>query len=866
MIRPLGKLWLVLPAAGLLSLAALALAPVPQEKPPATPPGARQQQPEIVPAADLQTVAGARLSAGRTYDNQPAVAETSEGTSWVAWVRYYNHQADEIVVASRHGDRLAEPVVLTRRKGQYIRPVLAAAGNEVWCAWTVTEPDKVSTVWYSRMAAGQWSAPQRVIPDQDRPHQNPEIAAAADGRVAVVCQVHTGAGYDVYIRVWEGKEWGPVFPLSEGEVNDWDPSVAFDAKGGIHVVWSSYREGDYDIYWTPRPGRVNPRRISARGEYDLHPSIAASPDGTLWVSWDVVRIPLHGHSGRTTITGANHRGGTPAQGDSRGVEMSAIEVRVLDGDKVRVPGKPREELAPPKGFLLAHCAMAKVAVGPGGEPWVFHRALRRAANSPGIGYYWDLLARPFRAGKWGEAVHFSEADGYLEEAGLASTPRGIRVAYGGEHRNAHIPKQGAARPANPAPPHEDPPGTPPHDHHRDFDRTKGWNGEVYLATVAEPPAKGPERSALAEAPAPADRPARDLPRAPRYRVAVGQRLFQLLWGDTHRHSNVSRCSQGAEPSPDDLYRYGEDICRYDFLALSDHAEDPRQAPYDVIDYYWWKQQKLADLYHVPGAMSVLYNFEWSLPFPHGHHNTIFPSRPTIRLDRSLAASSTLAGGWKLLEKEKLKAITIPHTGADPRMGTAWEVQDDRYQRLCEIFQACRGSYEHSGCPREFTQTGNKQGFYWNALEKGYHVGVIASTDHGYGCSYACVYAEANTREAVWQAMWDRRTYGATTYGLVLDFRSGEHWMGEEWSSKEAAPLQIYVKGAKPIRSVEIIGRSRVLHAEGSADKPLNKPEHRIEWQDPDWAAQTQEQWYYVRVIQVDDEMAWSSPVWVKPEK
>ena len=287
-------------------------------------------------------------------------------------------------------------------------------------------------------------------------------------------------------------------------------------------------------------------------------------------------------------------------------------------------------------------------------------------------------------------------------------------------------------------------------------------------------------------------------------------------------------------------------------------------PYDVIDYYWWKQEKLADLYHVPGFMSVLYNFEWSLQFPHGHHNTIFPSRPTIRLDRSLAASSTLAGGWRVLEKNNLKAITIPHTGADPGMGTAWELQDDRYQRLCEIFQACRGSYEHAGCPREFTQTANKKGFYWNALEKGYHVGIIASSDHGYGVSYACVYAPENTRDAIWQAMWDRRTYGSTTYGLVLDVRSGGHWMGEEWSSKEAPVLEVAVKGTAPIRSVEIIGRSKVLHAEGSREKPLDSAEHRLRWTDPDWAAQDKEQWYYVRVIQADDEMAWSSPLWIKP--
>ena len=35
----------------------------------------------------------------------------------------------------------------------------------------------------------------------------------------------------------------------------------------------------------------------------------------------------------------------------------------------------------------------------------------------------------------------------------------------------------------------------------------------------------------------------------------------------------------------------------------------------------------------------------------------------------------------MLEREKLRAITIPHSGADPGMGTAWEVQDEEVLKL-----------------------------------------------------------------------------------------------------------------------------------------------------------------------------------------
>jgi hypothetical protein len=853
MRRILGDKRSLLSTLGLTAwLAVGALAYVQQDATKKKTPGPKAADP-IVAAPELPLIQASRLSSGGTYDNQPAVTEAADGTTWTAWIRFKNHGADEVVVSARRNGSTAPPQVLSPRPGQYIRPALAASGSEVWCVWTTSEPDRVSSIWYSRCSGNAWTTAARLLPEEPRAHQNPEIAAGPGGRAAVVYQVHTGKAYDIHLRIWDGKAWSIPQSLNAPGIDGWDPAVTFDSKGLVHAVWCGFQDGDYDIYW--KRGEAEPRRLSARGEYDLHPSIAPSSDGTVWVSWDVVVIPHHASSGRTTITGANLKKGMDESHGKAGAK-SSIDVRVLDGDTIRVPGKPREEITAPKGYLIAHCGMAKIAVGPAGEPWIFHRALRRAANVGGIGYYWDLLGRPFRQGRWQEPVRFAEADGYLEEPGLATSPEGIRVAYGGEHRSAHLGR-GAKVPAADE--------SQPHDHHRDFDSRRGWNGETYLAT-AEALGPGPERTAMAGAGAPDDRHLQPRPRMKPYSTDIAGKTAHLYFGDLHRHSNVSRCSQGGEPTPDDLYRYGTDICRYDFFGLSDHAEDPRQTGYDVIDYYWWKQQKLADLYHIPGFMSVLYNLEWSLGFPHGHHNTVFPARPTQRLDRSIAASSTLAKGWKVLDENHVKAITIPHTGADPSMGTAWDVQDDRYQRVCEIFQACRGSYEHPGCPREFSNTRNKKGFYWNALEKGYHVGVISSSDHGYGVAYACVYAPENTREAIWQALYDRRCYGSTTYGLILELKSGEHFMGEEWASKEAPALEIFVKGAAPIRSVEILGRSKVLHAEGGVDKPLGANEHRIRWTDPDWGAQTAEQWYYVRVIQSDDEMAWSSPVWVKPAR
>jgi hypothetical protein len=103
-------------------------------------------------------------------------------------------------------------------------------------------------------------------------------------------------------------------------------------------------------------------------------------------------------------------------------------------------------------------------------------------------------------------------------------------------------------------------------------------GQVVLAAVdsAGPAASGSRRDALLRSDgrqesrrwaAAAD------PRRERYEVRAGGQAYQLYWGDLHRHSLVSRCTSGDEPSLEDFYRYGWDVNEYDFWAVTDHAEN-----------------------------------------------------------------------------------------------------------------------------------------------------------------------------------------------------------------------------------------------------------------------------------------------------
>ncbi len=145
---------------------------------------------------------------------------------------------------------------------------------------------------------------------------------------------------------------------------------------------------------------------------------------------------------------------------------------------------------------------------------------------------------------------------------------------------------------------------------------------------------------------------------------------------------------------------------------------------------------------------------------------------------------------------------------------------------------------------------------WNALAMQYRLGFQASSDHiSTHISYAVAIAEDTSREAVFNAFKKRHCYGATD-NIVLDVRSGDHLMGDEFNANGPVRLKIVAQGTRPIARVDIIKDFVYVYS----TEP-NRPQVEFEWKDNENRSNGLS-WYYVRVIQDDGELAWGSPMWV----
>jgi hypothetical protein len=145
---------------------------------------------------------------------------------------------------------------------------------------------------------------------------------------------------------------------------------------------------------------------------------------------------------------------------------------------------------------------------------------------------------------------------------------------------------------------------------------------------------------------------------------------------------------------------------------------------------------------------------------------------------------------------------------------------------------------------------------WNAWKKGYKIGVIASSDHySTHISYAMVYTPAQTRQAIFDSILRRHTYGATD-NIVLEFWLGDRFMGDDFAATEPQTIKVKVIGTAPVEAIHLIRDGNYIHKTSPGTEKAE-----MEYRDND--AGRGRHWYYVRVEQRNGELAWSSPIWVR---
>ena len=255
-------------------------------------------------------------------------------------------------------------------------------------------------------------------------------------------------------------------------------------------------------------------------------------------------------------------------------------------------------------------------------------------------------------------------------------------------------------------------------------------------------------------------------------VVIKNNAFASYWGDLHGQSGESVGVGSAR----EYFEFARDLA---FLDVSAHQANDFQ----INQAFWRHLNQLTAEFNRDGKFVVFPGYEWSGNTCVGGDRNVYFRREGCRIHRSSHAL--------IADRSDI------HTDSP----TARDLFRDLAEEDCIIFAHCGGRYaeiRYAHDPRLETSIeihsawGTFEWLMADSFDQGHRLGVVCNSDghkgrpgasHPGAASFAayggltCFYADALTRDAMFDSIRRRHTYGTTGHRMYLDLRVGFQTFG-----------------------------------------------------------------------------------------
>lgn len=314
--------------------------------------------------------------------------------------------------------------------------------------------------------------------------------------------------------------------------------------------------------------------------------------------------------------------------------------------------------------------------------------------------------------------------------------------------------------------------------------------------------------------------------------------YQLFWGDFHKHMTgpgadrdeldavLGYARQHLDVSvvqcyPFKWYRKG----REGGIRTESVGPDPE------FESWWSDVQAAAERNNRAGEFVTFPAYEWNGNRDRwGDHNVYYR-------DEGYPLDQTLDLPALLENMSDRDALVLPHHTAYEigNRGKDWDVYDEDLSPLTEVYSS-HGSSESIDSPVPMDANPDMGprtagGTFVDGLDRGHRVGAIASNDGPglpgtWGKGVAGVWATELTREAVWEALRERRTYGVTGDRIRLWWSMDGHPLGSRVTDAAERRATVDVDCPLPLDRVELLHDGAVertyTHRDATAPEESNR--------------------------------------------
>lgn len=307
--------------------------------------------------------------------------------------------------------------------------------------------------------------------------------------------------------------------------------------------------------------------------------------------------------------------------------------------------------------------------------------------------------------------------------------------------------------------------------------------------------------------------------------------FGVYYGDIHNHCNISYGHGSIEDA------YDNARLQLDFASVTGHAwwhdmppaqgrlkglVEYHQRGFERLDSVWDHVQEVTEGVHQDGRFVSFLSFEWHSS-AHGDHCFYYNgARGEILRKPDM---EQMRAAMRRLKQQGIDTMMIPHhiCYLDGYRGIHWDDFDPEFTPVVEMV-SMHGCGEHDDAPRPYLHSmGPRDGrsSLIAGLNRGFRFGLIGSSDHhaahpgSHGHGRMAVWAENLSRDGVWRAIHERRTYALTGDRIELAFELNGALMGQTAARCDEREISFSVRGENPLDYVEIVRNGEVVHRVGS---------------------------------------------------
>lgn len=304
-------------------------------------------------------------------------------------------------------------------------------------------------------------------------------------------------------------------------------------------------------------------------------------------------------------------------------------------------------------------------------------------------------------------------------------------------------------------------------------------------------------------------------------AAAEQPKYNVYFADLHSHTSYS----DGKMKPADAHKYAREVAKLDVFVLTDHLES-------VNDAEWADTITVVDGANEDGAFVAIPGLEWT---KRSGHACLFG--PKVR-----EWPKDYPGMYKAAAEAGV-LVKFNHPGSGGVFnGLEYSPIGDKAVQMIELRQ-----------PKE-------EPAYIRALDNGWHLAPDGSDDThsanwGNVRSWTGILAPELTREAIWDAMKNRRIYSTRDRNCRLSFEVNGHQMGSI-VEEPAKTVKVAVEVEDPdegdeVAKFELFEDGKVVETGGTTDVWVVAK-----------TADVGQHYYFVKVTQADGNLLWSAPVWV----